>query len=353
MPHVGDLLLLQTDSAERRHVTNRFVIFGATGDLSGRYLLRALAELDSAGLLTPEMEIIGVARDDWDSARFREHAATRLKAHAPNVGSATRASMLRRLRYVTGDATNPTVIAAATSGSTELIVVYLALPPSAFAPAITGLAAVGLPAESRVVVEKPFGTDLASATALYELLAKHFSESSEFRMDHFLGKQTVQNILGLRFANRMFDTLWSAEHIDRVDLIWDETVALEGRAAYYDRTGALLDMVQNHLLQLVALFAMERPSGLGERALRDAKVRALQAVRTTRGHDFAASTVRARYTEGTLDGVTVPDYVCEEGVDPARSTETFAEVTLYVDTARWQGRFLSAQNRQGASRSAA
>ena len=156
-------------------------------------------------------------------------------------------------------------------------------------------------------------------------------------MDHFLGKQTVQNILGLRFANRLFEPLWCAEHVEGVDIVWDETVALEGRAGYYDRTGALLDMIQNHLLQLVALVAMERPGGLGEQPLRDAKVDVLRSVRRLTPNEVARYTVRARYTEGGSPDRPIPAYTAEDGVDPGLGTETFADVTLFLDNHRWRG----------------
>lgn len=315
----------------------RLVILGATGDLTGRYLLRALAELAEAGQLPADVDIVGVARHPWDDARFRALATERLQRHAPEVSASARSLVADRLRYVGGDVTDPAVIDAATKGASGPIVAYLALPPAVFSPAITGLADAALPGGSRIVVEKPFGTDLDSARALNDLLGRHFPQRSVFRMDHFLGKQTVQNILGLRFANRLFEPLWCAEHVEGVDIVWDETVALEGRAGYYDRTGALLDMVQNHLLQLLALVAMERPAGLGERPLRDAKVGVLRAVRHLSRDEVGTHTVRARYTEGGDADRAIPDYTAEDGVDPARGTETFIDVTLFVDNPRWQG----------------
>jgi len=313
------------------------LILGATGDLTGRYLLPALAELAAAGHLADDVEIVGVGRDLWGPDRFRTHAAERLERHAGDVSPAARTSVIQRLRYVGGDVADPAVLSAAAHGAKGPLIVYLALPPAVFAPAIEAAAALGLPAGSRIVVEKPFGTDLASARALNELLRRHVPEASVFRMDHFLGKQTVQNILGLRFANRLFEPMWCVDHVAGVDIVWDETVALEGRAGYYDRTGALLDMVQNHLLQLVALVAMERPAGLGEQPLRDAKVDVLRAVRRLGQEDVAAHTVRARYTAGGTGAGRVPDYAAEDGVDAARGTETFVEVTLFVDNPRWQG----------------
>jgi glucose-6-phosphate 1-dehydrogenase len=237
--------------------------------------------------------------------------------------------------YLRGDATDPAALRDALAAGEGPAVIYLALPPPVFAPAIRAAAEAGLPEGSRMVIEKPFGEDLASARALNELLRTVLPEDAIHRVDHFLGKQTVQNLLGLRFANRLFEPIWNREHIERVDVVWDETLALEGRAGYYDRAGALRDMVQNHLLQVMTLVAMEPPPTLHERDLRDRKVDLLRAVRTP--DDAAAQTVRARYTAGPAVGGPVPDYASEEGVDPARGTETFTAVTLWVDTWRWSG----------------
>ncbi len=315
----------------------RLVILGATGDLTGRYLLPALCELLAGGRLPSDLDIIGVARDRWDDQEFRSHASARLDRHAGGESRAHRDALVRRLRYVAGDVADPAVLRSVAHGAAGPVVAYLALPPAVFAPAIAGLAGAGLGPGNRVVVEKPFGQDLATACALNALLDRHFSESDVFRMDHFLGKQTVQNILGLRFANRLFAPLWNAEHVERVDIVWDETVALEGRAGYYDHTGALRDMIQNHLLQLLCLVAMERPGGLGEGPLRDAKVEVLRCVRRLQPEEVERHAVRARYTAGAVGGRQIPDYAAEPGVDPARGTETFAHATLFVDNDRWAG----------------
>lgn len=243
---------------------------------------------------------------------------------------------MSRLRYVRGDAGDAGTLRAAAAGAGGPVLVYLALPSFVFSPAITGLAAAGLGHGTRIVVEKPFGADLASARDLNALLHRHLPEEAVFRMDHFLGKQTVQNVLGLRFANRLFEPLCGAEHVESVDIVWDETVALEGRAGYHDRTGALRDMIQDHLLQLLTFVAMERPAGLGERPLRDAKARVLRAVGALDEAAVRARTVRGRYSAGAIGGRPVPDYAAEAGVDPARVTETFAEVVLFVDDDRWR-----------------
>ena len=315
----------------------RLVILGATGDLTGRYLLVALAELAAAGSLPEELAIVGVAREPWDTAAFRRHARERLARHALGLPAAVRDALVERLSYVAGDVTDPAVLTAAFGPDAGRSLAYLALPPNVFGPAIEALAAIGASNGGTIVVEKPFGTDLPSAKALNALLHRHFPEEAVFRMDHFLGKQTVQNILGVRFANPLFQPAWNREHVVGVDIVWDETVALEGRAGYYDRTGALRDMIQNHLLQLLCLVAMEKPHALNEKDLRDGKVELLRRVRRLTPAEVAAQSTRARYAAGAVGDRQLPDYAEEQGVDPALETETFAEVTLYVDNDRWQG----------------
>lgn len=310
------------------------LILGASGDLSGRYLLPALVELAAADRL-PIGRIVGIARSDFDTGSFRQQATARLARHAPDAPASAVRAVLDRLHYRQGDACNANDIATAIGS--EPIVAYLALPPALFRPAIEALAAAPTPPESRIVVEKPFGEDLASARALNDLLHAAFPEHLVFRIDHFLGMQTVQNILALRFANRLFESLWNNHHIDRVEIVWDETLALEGRAEYYDHAGALRDMIQNHLLQLLALVAMEPPTRLDEQNLRDRKVEVLRAVGHLSPHEVVERTLRARYTAGTIAGRLVPDYCNENGVDPTRNTETFAVVELRVENWRWVG----------------
>ncbi|MFP5319825.1 MAG: glucose-6-phosphate dehydrogenase [Acidimicrobiia bacterium] len=315
----------------------RLVILGATGDLAGRYLLAALCELSGYGLLPADLAIVGVGREEWDTSRFRRHAAERLRRHARHLPPAVHEEVVGRLAYVPGDVTDAATLTTAFGRDLTRAVAYLALPPSVFGAAIDGLSSIGLSGESRIVVEKPFGTDLASAQALNRLLHRHFPEEAVFRIDHFLGKQTVQNILGVRFANRLFEPAWNRDHIAAVDIVWDETVALEDRAGYYDHTGALRDMIQNHLLQLLCLAAMEKPAALDHTELRDRKVELLRAVRSPSEREVTTRTVRARYGAGRVAGRALPDYGEEPGVDPARRTETLAEVTLFVDSDRWRG----------------
>jgi len=325
----------------------RLLLFGATGDLAGRFLLPALAELCTLGQLPDAFEVIGSARQELSDEVFRRSASEQLERHAADVPEPAREALLHRLRYRQIDLGSDAAsgIIRDVLGTTPTAV-YLALPPSLFAPTISALREAGLPAGSRIVVEKPFGEDLEGAVALNQLLAELAGTAGEgvtFRVDHVLGMATVQNLLGLRFANRILEPIWNSTHIEQVEILWEETLALEGRAGYYDRSGALKDVMQNHMLQILSLLAMEPPASLGERDLRDRKVDALRSVRPPEPDQMLERTRRARYTAGRLansggaDGSEVPDYVAEEGVDPARCTETFAQVVLELDSWRWAG----------------
>lgn len=305
------------------------VVLGAAGDLTSRYLVPALAELESAGTLPDGFTVTGVDRADWDDTAFRCRATARLDRPPPRLPA--------RLRYRRGDVTDAVQLRAALETTDAAVVVYLALPPAMVPGALQALRALPLHPDSRVVVEKPFGDSFESARGLNVLLNDVVTEDRVFRVDHFLGKQTVQNILGLRFANRIFEAVWNAQHIERVDITWDETLALEERAGYYDHAGALRDMVQNHLLQLLCLLAMEPPATLDARALRDRKIDVLRAVRRPTIDDVRRHTRRARYRAGTAGGVQVSSYVDEPGIDPTRETETFAEITVWIDNWRWAG----------------
>lgn len=316
---------------------DQLILCGATGDLTARKLLPALAELAAAGRLPDGFAILGMAREAWDTERFRRHLWEAVARYAPGIDRALRDALATRSEFRRADVTDPGQVAAALELVRGPAVAYLALPPGVFAPAVRALASARLPAGSRVVVEKPFGSDLASARALNRLLLEGFPERSVFRIDHFLHKQTVQNILGLRFANRAFEALWHRDHIERVDIVWDETLTVEGRAGYYDRAGALKDMIQNHLLQLVSLVGMEAPAAWNERDLRDRKVDVLHAVRRLAPDEVRDHTVRARYAAGRIGARVVPAYVEEPGIDPARGTETFARVTLWIENDRWSG----------------
>lgn len=309
----------------------RIAILGITGDLARRYLVPALARLEDTGRLPAGIDIVGVGRSDLSNEELRR----RLQPWLP-VRDKPGRTVLDRIRYQQAQVDDPAALAAVVRSDTPVIV-YLALPPSLFAATIRAVHDA-LPATgSRIVIEKPFGEDLASAQRLNALLHASFPEEAVFRIDHFLHRQTVQNVLGLRFANRVFEPLWNRDHIERIEVRWDETVALEGRAGYYDHAGALRDMIQNHLLQLACLVGMEPPATMGARDLRDRKVEFLRAVRRLSPEEVGTRTLRARYTAGRIGPRDLPDYVAEEGVDPGRETETFAEVALEVDNWRWSG----------------
>ncbi|HEV2088871.1 MAG TPA: glucose-6-phosphate dehydrogenase [Cryptosporangiaceae bacterium] len=313
------------------------LIFGACGDLTGRYLLPALARLAAADALPPDLHVRGVCRDDLDTEKFRAHAEERLDRHAADVARPARGEVVRRLDYARADVTDSAAVAGAIRGLPGPVAAYLALPPALFAPTVRALGDAGLPPGSRVVLEKPFGSDQGSARELNRLLAEVADEDHIFRVDHFLAQQTVQNVLGLRFANRVFEPVWNAGHVCAVDIVWDEMLTLEGRASYYDSTGALRDMLQNHLLQLLCLVAMEPPHTLSARDLRDRRVEVLRAVRNLDLDEVRRHTVRARYTAGRIGDRDVPDYVDEPGVEPDRCTETYAEMTCWIDNWRWAG----------------
>jgi glucose-6-phosphate 1-dehydrogenase len=317
-------------------VIERLVVFGGTGDLMGRYLLPGLAALRARGHLPERFEVVGAAREDWDHEHFRSWAADWLRREAGGVDAAATAALVSASRYERLDLADPAGVTACMAGEGP-VAVYLALPPAVFPIAVTALRRAGIPADSQVVLEKPFGEDLESATALNRLLAELVDERHVFRVDHFLAMTTVQNVLGTRLANRVLEPIWNSAHIDEIEIIWDESLALEGRAGYYDHVGALKDMVQNHLLQLLCLVAMEPPISLGERDLRDRKVDVLRSVRPLEEDDVATRTRRARYRAGRVGDRDIPAYVDEDGVTPEHGTETFAEVVLELDSWRWSG----------------
>jgi glucose-6-phosphate 1-dehydrogenase len=316
-------------------VIDRLVIFGGTGDLSGRFLLPALAALRSGGHLSDGFELVAASREDWDDEHYRRWGADWLEREAPDADAETKRTLLQSTRYRTLDLADPNSVESCIGGE-GAVAVYLALPPAVFPIAVSALHGAGLPPDSQLVLEKPFGEDLESATALNRLLAELVDERHVFRVDHFLAMTTVQNVLGTRLANRVLEPIWSSAHIDEVEIVWEESLALEGRAGYYDHVGALKDMVQNHLLQLLCLVAMEPPISLSERDLRDRKVDVLRSVRPLEEEDVAARTLRARYGAGRSDH-DIPAYVEEEGVTPEHGTETFAEVVLELDSWRWSG----------------
>jgi glucose-6-phosphate 1-dehydrogenase len=317
----------------------RLLLLGAGGDLVLRYLLPALVRLEDRGLLPDALVVIATARGEGDSDGFRARARKALdeQGHSQGLSHEARERLVARLRYAKVDATEARDIRDALGHGEPPPAIYLALPPPIFPSVLDALASLDLPRGSRIAIEKPFGEDLASAKALNDQLRRTFDEDDVFRVDHFLHLQTAHALLGLRFANRFFEPIWNRHHVERVCITWDETLALEGRAGYYDGTGALRDMIQNHLLQLLCLVAMDPPLSLGARDLRDRKLDVLRRIRRLDRDEVARDTVRARYTAGNVGGRRVPAYVDEERVDPALETETYAEVRFEMDDWRWAG----------------
>jgi glucose-6-phosphate 1-dehydrogenase len=312
------------------------VILGASGDLTSRLLMPAVAQLAQADLLPPGFTIVGSANTDWSTDDFRQHVATALKTHAP-VTAATRDAVVRMLGFQPCDVTQPAELSALIGDDRPNTLVYLALPPFLFQPVLKTLAAAKLRASDAVAIEKPFGTDLASARQLNELIRVRLPEPTIFRIDHFLSDELVRRVVTLRFLNRVFEPIWNSVHVERVDVSWLESLTLEGRAVYYDSAGALKDMVQNHLMEAMALVLMEQPARIDAHSFRDVRVEALRAVATPLPERMRADTVRARYTAGTIGSRQLPSYVDEPGVDPTRSTETYASLTVEVDNPRWAG----------------
>ena len=318
----------------------RIVIFGATGDLTSRYLIPALAKLYEAGKLPSGIKITAVDRREWENNKrgFGRLVLDSLERFAPNISADARAKMaVEVMEYRQADVTDGDSVISALEPLTGPILAYLALPPAVYAPTIEALKKANLPEGSRVAIEKPFGVNLESAQDLNRLLHEFLPEKAIFRIDHFLAWQPFPTIMGLRFANGIFEPLWDRNFIERVEITWEETLALEGRAGYFDHAGAFKDLIQNHLLQLLCLTAMEAPTALHRRNLRDRKLDLLRAIRHLSPEEAQRDTIRARYGPGRIGDRHIPAYADEEGVDPDRSTETFAQVTLTIDNLRWAG----------------
>ncbi len=307
------------------------IILGASGDLASRLLLPALGQL-----LTREPErqvrLAGAGMDDWSDDHWRET----VRSAFATTGSTEAFAALSQTTYTRADITDAADLQALLDAAEGRPALYFAVPPAVAAQACEALRSVRLPAGTVLALEKPFGSDAASAEALNATLAELVPEEQVFRVDHFLGRSTVLNLLGVRFANRLVEPSWSADDVASIVIQYDESLGLEGRAGYYDHAGALTDMIQSHLLQVMAFVTMEPPATLHERDLRDATSAALRATAVW-NDDPAGSSRRARYTAGTVGDRSFPSYVDEPGVDPARNTETLAEITVEVRSARWQG----------------
>jgi glucose-6-phosphate 1-dehydrogenase len=314
---------------------DRLLLFGATGDLAQRMLLPSLFALDADGLLAPDLAIIGTARSDMSDSEYRNFARAALEKYLPAERRGSMAGFLNRLAYQPLDATameGYAALAEKVGTPARGLAIFLSTAPSLFEPTIKGLQSAGLTGETvRMCLEKPLGTNLATSREINDAVAGAFPESRIFRIDHYLGKETVQNLLALRFANIMFEPLWNAAHIEHVQITVAETVGLEGRVAFYDDAGAIRDMVQNHMLQLLALVAMEPPAHFDATAVRDEKVKVLRALRSVASNE----TVTGQYRAGAINGGAVPGY--DEELGKPSDTETFVAIKAHVDNWRWKG----------------
>ncbi|MGH7165607.1 MAG: glucose-6-phosphate dehydrogenase [Nitrospiraceae bacterium] len=330
------------------------IIFGGSGDLARRKLVPALYNLLLDGLLPERLAVLGIGRKPLSDATFRTSSRE-------GVITYSRQSLVqglwdrfeRSLFYLPGGIDEGTTYDSIKKRVEQIEaelklpghrIFYLAIPPDSIAPACEGLQRAGLvhaPSVSkpfcRVIVEKPIGRDLASAREINETVGRVFDESQIFRIDHYLGKETVQNIMVLRFANSIFEPLWNHKYIDHAQITVSEAEGVGTRATYYAETGALRDMVQNHLLQLLCLVAMEPPNSLDPDAVRNARIDVLRCLRPIRGQDVQRFTVRAQYSHGTVQGVEMPGYRREPGITPDSTTETYVALKLFVENWRWAG----------------
>ncbi|QNN65356.1 glucose-6-phosphate dehydrogenase [Sphingomonas rhizophila] len=316
------------------------LLFGATGDLSHRMLLPSLYGLHVDELLPEGLKIVATARSQLTDDEFRASAIEALEEHVPadffDAGKA--AEFATRLVYVGLDATDISSFARLQEHirPDQSLAIFLSTAPSLFEPTIAGLESVGLTGEQvRMALEKPLGFDLASSREINDAVGAAFPEDRIFRIDHYLGKETVQNLLALRFANSIFEPIWNAGHIDHVQISVSETVGLEGRTGYYDGAGALRDMVQNHMLQLLALVAMEPPTEFDANSVRDEKVKVLRSLRPIRPDEVDHDIALGQYGAGTEDGKATPSYLDELGKDS--TTETFVALEVRVENWRWAG----------------
>jgi glucose-6-phosphate 1-dehydrogenase len=330
------------------------VIFGATGDLAARKIIPALYNLDRSGRFHAASRVIGVGRRPMTTEFFRGSLAesTRGFSHS-GFDPAVWAKLAARIDYLEGDMADDKLYSRLAArlvepGMPPDRIFYLAVGPDQFAPTALALARAGLGSasfssaterpSSRLVVEKPYGRDLESARALTRFLHEAFAEKDIFRIDHYLGKETVQNLLYLRFANSIFEPLWNRNYIEGVEIEVLETGGIGSRGGYYDGAGAARDMLQNHLVQLLCLTAMEPPSSLDPEALRDEKVKVLRALPRYANEDYLARSVRGRYSAGRSPaGIAIPDYVAEERIRPGSATETYVAVRLELDNWRFAG----------------
>lgn len=326
------------------------VIFGASGDLTQRMLIPSLFALSEQRLIAPEFAVVGISRRPLSDVDFRE------RVRPENCNATNWANFSRGVVYLSGNHHEEETYVRLKQRLEELDeqrgtrgnrLFYLAVAPSDFPTILGHLSSQGLlqppayadPEEGwvRVILEKPFGTDLASAVKLNRDIHRLLPESQIYRIDHYLGKETVQNILTFRFANCIFEPVWNRRYIDHIQITAAESLGVEERAGYYDQSGALRDMVQNHLLQLLALVAMEPPASALDDSVRDEKAKVFKALRVLQGEEVRGNVIRGQYGPGFIEGKPVPGYLEEKGVSPGSSTETYAAVRFWVDNWRWEG----------------
>ena len=342
------------DTAQGSPQPCTLVIFGGSGDLTRRKLLPALYNLFLDGLLPGNYAVLATGRTPMSEADFRKMAREEIIEHSrQELKEPAWLEFEQRLFYVPGSLDDPKAYLDLRARLIELEtalalpsnhIFYLAIPPTAIVDVVEGLWKAGLaqPAAeskgfSRIILEKPIGRDLESARRINEAVARVFDESQVFRIDHYLGKETVQDLMVIRFANSIFEPIWNSKNIDHVQITVSETQGVGRRASYYEEAGALRDMVQNHLLQLLCLIAMEPPYTLEPDVVRDARMDVLRCLRPIEGKDVLKDTVRAQYSSGTVNGVDVPGYRREPGVKPDSATETYVAVKLFLENWRWAG----------------